>query len=204
MYIMSDLENFVYVPRIAPSEANARSLQELTLQDVLAGDFSNPTNLADPDNPDMVSTQQNKLRQFPEKYAAYTDQYGTIVAYMKSAEWLAGDEAPFVKNVFARHLIKMRASSRGGSLTPTEYGVFGLVGSDALANQERHAVLHDLLQRSLGKAALISATAVNIVLHDHDPATPVALGLGFRSTGDIGEASGAPGLKQPRYRLSIK
>jgi hypothetical protein len=201
---MSELHNFEYVSPIPPTETDARSIQALTLQDVITGGFNNPTDLANPNDPIKVNKQLDKLTQFPERYSAYKNENGVLVAYMKSNEWLTGDETPFIENVFARNALLLTSKVRGGSLRPKEYGVFGLVGSDSLESQERDDILYDLLRRSIGQATTKSAFAVNIVLHDHDPVTPVALDLGFRPSGAKGTAAGAPGLVQHRYRRSIE
>ena len=201
---MNDLQGFEFIPQVQQNEADARSIQALTLQDVIAGGFNNPTDLANPNDQSKVDLQLNKLSRFPERYAAYKNENGSIVAYIKSNEWLAGDEAPFITNLFARKALLLTSKTRSGSLQPKEYGVFGLVGGDSLSNQERDIILYDLLQRSIGQAAIKSAFAINIVLHDNDPVTPIALDLGFSPAGTKGEAAGAPGLIQQRYRQIIK
>ncbi len=98
----------------------------------------------------------------------------------------------------------LASKPRGGSLHPKAYGVFGLVGSDSLPGNERDTILHDLLVRSIGKAARESAAVINIVLHGKDPVTPIAVDLGFRPVGPRGEAVGAPGLLQQRYQRSVE
>ncbi len=130
---MSELQNFEFISQVQPNEADAQAIQALTLQDVIAGGFKNPTDMANPNDPAKVSVQLNKLSQFPERYAAYKNENGVLVAYIKSNEWLAGDEAPFVTNSFARKALLLTSKIRSGSLQPKEHGVFGLVGSDSLS-----------------------------------------------------------------------
>lgn len=200
---MSKPAAYNFLEHIEPSEANARAVQALTLQDVTIGQFPNPRSIANPDSPEMVTRQAERLANHPEQYSGYADNDGQLIAYIKSAEWLAGDEAPFVASGFARRALLLVSRSRNGSLHPTERGVFGLVGSDALPQTERDQLLEDLLARAVGRSALVSVAAVNIILHDHDPVIPIATRLGFAPTGTRGEASGAPGLQQTRYRYAF-
>lgn len=201
---MNEPQGFEFISQVQPNEEDARAIQALTLQDVIAGDFKNQSELADPNDQTKVKLQLNKLSQFPERYAAYKNENGVLIAYIKSNEWLADDEAPFVANSFARKALLLTSKLRSGSLQPKEYGVFGLVGSNSLSGQERDTILHNLLQHSIWKAAAQSAFAINIVFHDNDPVTQIALDLGFNPAGAKGEAAGAPGLIQQRYRQIIK
>ena len=201
--IMTQSQNFEFTPTIQPTEENAKAIQALTLQDVIAGGFENPTSLANPDDPAKVDTQIRRLTQYPERYSGYQDQNETIVAYIKQNEWLAHDESPFVTNSFARKALKARMLLKVHSLNPKAYGVFGLVASDELETSDQEKILEDLFVRSIGNAATQSYAVINIVLHAHDPATSIAQRLGFKSTDPEGEASGAPGLAQKRYQLSL-
>jgi hypothetical protein len=98
----------------------------------------------------------------------------------------------------------MRARiSRDGSLKPNAYGVFSLVASESLPGQERDEVLHDLLVRSIGRAADESASVINIVTNNQDPAIYTVEDLGFLPKGPAGEAAGAPGLIQQRYQRPV-
>lgn len=200
---MSQLQNFEFISRIPPNETSARAIQFLTLQDIVAGGFENPTHLADPDDPVKVSRQLARLSQFPEQYSAYNNEEGILIAYMRSNEWFVGDEAPFIAGLSRRALL-LASRLRGASLRPEEYGVFGLVASNSLGPNEHYKILHNLLSLSIEKAASQSTAAVNIVLHDRDPVVPVARDLGFRPSGASGVAAGAPGLVQRRYRVSIE
>lgn len=201
---MSELQDFEYTPQIEATEANARAIQALTLQDVRAGGFNNPTNLADPNDPDLVWEQQVKLRRFPKRYSGYRNEHGLYVAYDKANEWLSDDEKPFAdENIFAQMSLMRARMIRGGSLKPKAYGVFGLVASDTLPSEEKYKILSDLLVRSIGQAAAESAFVVNIVLNNRDPVTSVATDLGFIPVGRRGEAAGAPGLIQQRYQRLV-
>lgn len=200
---MSASSEFEYLPRIPATEESAQALQALTLQDVLAGGFENPTALADPDDPRKVATQLERLEQFPERYSGYRQENGLIVAYMKAAEWLVGDEVPFVDNTFAREAFKLSSRLRGGSLRPKAYGVFGLVSDEALSDEIRRDMHAELLTQSIGRATVESARVVNIVLHDADPVRPVADELGFEPVGPRREAAGAPGLEQQRFQRQL-
>ena len=202
---MIELPDFEYTPQIEATEANARAIQALTLQDLRAGGFKNPTNLADPDDPDLVWEQRVKLRRFPERYSGYRmNETGFYVACDKTNEWFSDDEEPFAdENIFAQMSLLRARMFRGGSLKPKAYGVFSLVASDKLPSEEKYKILTDLLVRSIGRAAAESASVVNIVLHNNDPVTSVATDLGFIPVGRRGEAAGAPGLIQQRYQRLV-
>jgi len=200
---MNTPEHFDYVPRIDATEANAIALQFLTLQDVQAGGFINPTEIADPENPDKVQTQLDKLTDFPEHYSGYQQENGLVVAYMKSKEWLVGDELPFIENAFARRALQVVGHMRSGSMYPKAYGVFGLVADDSLKESDQEDMLYSLLKGSVNQGLAAHARNINIVLHDNDPVLPIADDLGFKPIGERGEAAGAPGLKQQRYQREL-
>lgn len=200
---MKDIDNLTYLKSIPATELNAWAVQDLTLQDVVLGGFERPLDLANPEDPAMIRRQVDKLARHPERYSGYTDDEGRLVAYMKSGEWRAGDEAPFVEGFVARQSLHLSSMLRGGSLNPPEYGVFGLVSSENLPDTIRNEVAYNLLYTSMGKAAWRLAASVNIVLHDNDPVTPIATDLGFEPIGGKAEAAGAPGLLQQRYKYSF-
>ncbi len=201
---MSNAQTFEFLPQIPATEQNAIAIQALTLQDVIAGGFTNPESLANPDDPEKVDIQLGKLTDFPERYSGYQQENGLIVAYLKSNEWFASDEAPFVENVFARASLQIGAKLRGGSLEPKAFGIFGLVANETLPTDDQDELLYALLQSSVEKGLAHSAKVLNVVLHDHDPALPIARDLGFEPVGSRGEATGAPGLIQQRYQLPLE
>jgi len=191
------------MPRIPATEANARSLQALTLQDVAFAGFQDPTSLADPNHPSKVAVQLEKLTQFPDRYSGYQQENGIIVAYMKSNEWFAGDEAPFVEDTIARQAMKLASRLRGGSLKPRAYGVFGLVADVSLDPLDRDEMLRDLLDESVLRGLANAAGVVNVVVHDQDPLLPIAKEMDFEPVGPKAYAAGAPGVLQQRYQRDI-
>lgn len=201
---MSNSQSFEFLPQIPATEQNAIAIQALTLQDVIAGGFTNPEGLANPNDPEKVDIQLGKLTDFPERYSGYQQENGLIVAYLKTNEWLVGDEAPFIENAFARRTLQLAGKLRGGSLQPKAYGVFGLVADETLATDDRADLLHGLLNTSVTRGLAHSASVLNIVLHDSDPALPIAHDFGFEPVGPRGEAAGAPGLIQQRYQRSLE
>lgn len=201
---MSELNQPVYIPKISATQENAQQIQTLTLQDALLGEFDTPPAFADPNDPEKVAAQLQKLTQHPEQYSGYRYPGGSLAAYMKTNEWFYGDEAPFVDNIFARTALIATSKLRRGSLRPKAYGVFGLVTDKALESAERNVVIADLLARSIGKAAAHSANVVNIVLHDNDPVTPIAQDLGFSPMGGRGIAAGTHNRAQQRYQRAVE
>lgn len=202
---MIELQDFEYTPQIEATEENARAIQALTLQDVVAGGFENPTSLANPNDHDQVWEQLMRLRRRPELYSAYMHQEsGLLVAYEKSGKWRAGDERPFAdENILAQMSLMYAKMLRSGSLKPNAYGVFGLVADKELAPDVRDEILNRMLVKTMGRAAAESAAVVNMVLHNQDPALHVATDLGFIPVGRRGEAAGAPGLMQQRYQRPV-
>ncbi|HSW92172.1 MAG TPA: hypothetical protein VLG09_06010 [Candidatus Saccharimonadales bacterium] len=200
---MSKIDRYEFISPVAPTEENAISVQRLTLQDVLEGGFNNPTDLADPNNPDKVSEQRERLSQQPDQYNGYLDENGLLVAYAKSGEWRVGDELPFVEGALARSALKVAGKLRGNSLNPRAHGVFGLVVGESLPTRDREVIIHDLLSRAIGQAAVVSAATVNIVLREGDIVAPIAQELDFVPQGPFAEAAGAPGLMQRRYQRHL-
>lgn len=201
---MSNAQTFEFLPQIPATEQNAIAIQALTLQDVIAGGFTNPESLANPEDPEKVDIQLGKLTNFPERYSGYRRENGLIVAYLKANEWLAGDEVPFIENAFARRALQLSAKLRGGSLSPKAFGVFGLVADESLSEDQRSGLLGGLLDHSITEGLANAASVLNIVIHDNDPVLPIARDLGFEPVGPRGEATGAPGLKQQRYQRPLE
>lgn len=206
---MTNLEGYKYLEEVPASTENAERIQALTLQDLLAGGFENPTEQANPENPQKVDKQQARLENNPDRYSAIANESDIIEAYLAEGEWHVGDEAPFVENFFARMALKAASRIRLlrkfkiGQLKQKAHGAFGLVTSDDLEAETRQEMNRELLSRSIGKAATRSAAVINIVLHDNDPAKSVAEELGFRPVGRRASAAGAKGLKQRRYQRAI-
>jgi len=194
---MSLSHGLEFVEIIEPTFKNAMAIQELTLQDVKAGGFRRPIELADPLNPGMVAAQQQKLLDHPERYSGYTRD-GQLVAYIKQNDWLYGDELPFASGARA---VALKAS-RALHLNPStgQWGVFGLVASDSLLDGERRNALTGLLQSSFVDPLSGKSRTVNVIIHDHDPLFEVAALNGFGPVGKRAEAAGAPGLLQQRYQ----
>jgi hypothetical protein len=189
---MSLLQGLEFHQTIEATERNAVAIQRLTLQDVIAGGFEEPNKLADPSNPKMVETQLQKLRAHPERYSGYSI-HGELVAYLKHGEWRVQDELPFVT-------VPMSVAYQAGWQFKNQWGVFGLVVSDGLADAQRDVVLSSLLQLAIDSSVNAGARMVNIVIHDHDPVLTLAVRNGFMPVGKPAEAEGAPGLLQRRYQ----
>lgn len=194
---LSPSHDLRFIETIPPTRENAKAVQKLTLQDVLAGRFEEPRSLADPLNERMVTAQQKKLQDHPDRYSGYV-QDGQLVAYIKQNNWLVGDELPFASGLRATALKALRA------LHPTsatgQWGIFGLVASDDLEVVEYTSALAGLLQRSFVDPRNGKPRTVNIVVHEHDPLLEIVELNGFVPLGELGEAAGAPGLKQQRYQ----
>jgi hypothetical protein len=173
-------------------------MQQLTLQDVMAGEFKDPYLLANPLSHDMIATQQQKLFSHPERYSGYLLD-GKLVAYAKQGEWKIGDELPFASGLYAL-LLRVR-QALGVNLSLHQRGVFGLVASKELNESDQRYVLADLLRRSLrSRRTAEYHQVINIVLHENDPLLEIATDFGFKAVGKQGDAAGAPGLKQQRYQ----
>lgn len=195
---------FKFTSDIARTNENAKAIQRLVLQDVNTAGFLNPTELANPEDDKKVGAQIEKLTKHPENYCGYQNKNGSLVAFMKTGEWLTDDELPFVKSKIGRIALKTTRALRSDSLNPKQFGVFGLVVDYSLEKETRNELLRDLLNRSIGKAVLHSMNLVNIVIHDKDPLLPIANEVGFRPIGPKGIATGAPGLIQQRYQYEVK
>lgn len=195
--------SYKFIDSISPTEENAKAIQKLTLDDVTRAGFKDPTALANPENPEKLQAQLDKLTDHPDQYSGFTNE-AELVAFMKATEWLRGDEAPFVQSYLAKQRLRLEGKLSGPSMQPKAFGVFGLNIDIRLQNRERDDIYYFLLNHAIGQAALYSAEVINIVLNDKDPVTPIAKDLGFRPLGSIGEAAGAPGLEQQRYQRPIE
>lgn len=134
---MKNFDRFEYLQSIPATPENATNIQDLALQDFVAGNFYKPTSLADPEDPDKVAAQLEELSQNPERYSGYRHESGLLVAYMKSGEWRIDDELPFVKNTSATRVLRVASMTRRGSLSPKAHGVFSLVANESLIDQDR-------------------------------------------------------------------
>jgi len=194
---MSSSHGLEYVETIEPTFENATAILLLTLQDAKAGGFKNPLAIADPSDQKMVATQQQKLRNHPERYSGFVRD-GKLVAYIKQNDWTTRDEFPFAKWYDVLDLLVQRLF-RMGTYTGMR-GVFGLVASDGLSESDRRFVLVTLLETSFGKRPSGKERITNIVLHKNDPLLTIVPDYGFVAFGRSATAAGAPGLKQRRYR----
>ena len=197
-------DGYMYTEIVEPTVSNATEIQRLTLQDVTAGEFPNPKQIADPDDPDKVSFTFANLTKNPQAYhAVYQD--GRMVAYVKWGYWKTGDELSFATGL--RKLVLQIRRLLGRTSNQKHWGIFGLVASDALSKDDRDAILDHLLEQvhvHLLAQAFGSRWRLFIVLHDHDPVTPIVEKHDFRRVGKPGPAAGVPGLEgldQRLYRL---
>lgn len=188
-------EGFEYV-EIEPTIRNAIAVQALTYDDLCTRGFD-PRLLADPLNADMLEVQVQKLQEHPERYIGVMYD-GQLVAFIKENWWLISDELPFVSGPRALWL-KARRAFRQSRLFGRPWGIFGLVVSAGLDYDIREEILTSLLQRSLENAG---PRAVYIVVapHMHSMLPRVLQANGFIPVGEPGEAAGAPGIVQQRYR----
>lgn len=192
---MLEIEGLVFISSIKPSLKKANQVIKLTRQDAKAGRLK--TLIKQLRMPTRLKWQQSMLRDNPERYCGY-ELDGKLVAYLKQAPWLAGDELPFARGAHAEELQKILANNQDPSTG--EWGVLGLVVSDKLDSGVRDAIYDDLLQRSFADPVSGDARTVNVVIHDNDPLLPVAQHHNFLQVGKKGEAAGAPGRKQRRYK----
>lgn len=184
---------------ISATRENARSIQRLTLQDARRAGFTNPFEKGDPRSHKMVIDQQLRLADHPERYYGYFNTEGELVGFAKRAEWLVGDELPFIegsKRVVFRLRQKVRMHRTG------QIGVFGLVVSEEITPTTQRLILTNLLAHALN-GPRGEEPVVNIIIYEGDPVMDIAERLGFRRFGKVGEAAGAPGLLQWCYRRSI-
>lgn len=194
---MALLDGLVYVEEIEPTLENAREMKRLTLQDVLVGGFPKPLELADPTDDQQVRDQRQKLLDHPERYSGYA-QNGKLVAYMKQNTWFVDDATPFAMGW--REFVLKAFGAIGFNPSTGQWAVFGLVASEELGRSVQEEVLVDLLRRSFNDPRSGRARTVNIVLHKNDPLLSVMKSLDFLPKGKLGEAAGAPGLKQRRFQ----
>jgi len=173
---MSTSNGLKFVETIKPSWANAFVVQCLTLQDVIAGGFPNPRDMADPQNYVKVFDQMLKMLRHPERYAGYTLD-GDLVAY-----------------------IKLMPSPSAGSEPADEWAIMGLVASDKLDANRRESALVGLLQHAIMDRRSGKSRTVTVPIHKHDPLLEIALNKGFMPVGVPAEQDGAPGLDQQVYR----
>jgi hypothetical protein len=193
-------EGFEFVKRIEPTTLNAIIIQELILQDLCANTlFEAPRALADPQNPDMVEAQRKRLLKNPERYCGVVTRNGLLIAFMKATDWLIDDESPFVSGPRGFWLRTCRVFRRS-HLLGRPRGVFGLVVSEGLGEEERDSVFAYLLERSFLDAHGRPRTVNIVVSHVYEWPLRILRTYGFKQVGKPGEAAGASGVRQWRYR----
>lgn len=197
---MEPSSSLEYIETIEPTLENAKTVVLLTLQDLVMGGFNDPLSLANPSNPVMITAQQKKLHDHPERYSGFIRD-GNLVAYMKQNDWTTYDEFPFAPWSDVLDLLLQRVF-RMDPYTGM-WGVFGLVASDTLSKSDRDMVLTTLLESSFGTRPSGKERIDNIVLHKNDPLLEIVPRYGFVPYGRLGQASGAPGAKQRRFRRLI-
>ncbi len=201
--IMDKIDSYKFTPEITPTEDNAKAIQRLVLQDVKVAGFLEPTRLANPDDLKKVELQKSKLIKQPENYCGFQNENNSLIAYMKTGEWMVGDELPFIKNKISRKVLQISGFFRHGSMSPKEFGIFGLAVDNSIEKELQTDILHSLMVHSVGQAAIRSLNKINIVIHDKDNLLiPIAHEIGFKEIGRRGMATGAPGLIQQRFQLS--
>ena len=190
-----------FIETIEPTRENAQAMLKLTLQDVKLGGFKNPLSLADPSSEDMISAQQQKLCDHPERYSGYA-RNGELVAYIKQGEWLAGDELPFA-HWFSFLSLKVQRALHKDPHTGM-WGIFGLVAANDLGTMVQKNALALLLMGSReDPVSKNTRRIVNVAIHEYDPLLDIAKNHGFVAVGRRGNAAGAPGLKQRRYQWRL-
>jgi len=198
--IMSFPQDLVFAKRIDPTLDNAEEIRREVLQDVLAGGFEDPETIANPDDHKEVTDQQFRMYNHPDQFSGFLLN-GKLVAFTRSNYWYISDELPFASGMDA-FTLRARKALHLSPMTG-EWGISALVASDSLDDAMRHDALVGLLQYGLQRGQDARATAVNIVIHDHDPLLAIAPSLGFVPVGKKGEAAGAPGLLQQRYKAPV-
>lgn len=197
---MSSFGGLTYIDTIEPTLENAKAIQRLSLQDLRAGNFERPLELANPNDANLVNAQRRNLRLHPERYNGYVRD-GELVAFMKQNDWLIGDELPFTSVLRAFMLKVRRVIRRKPSMG--QWGVFGLVASDTLNSEERAEVLQGLLHTALVDPRTGKARIVNVPIHRNDPLLKIAMKNGFVPLGKRGVAAGTFGPKQQRYQRRV-
>ncbi len=190
------MTNVEYRP-IEPSLSHVRAVQRLTLQDVVMGDFPNPESIANPNSLKKLVRQYERLKSNPDNYlGAYID--GRVRGYLKTGPWNIADQLPFA---YENELPVLNSLLEQGVTTAPKLklGIFGLVVSNELNHDDADAITDRFLHMATDKALHLRQSAVNIVFHENDPVQPIAMEQGFRFTGRMGEAAGAPHLQQRLY-----
>lgn len=177
--------------------SDARTVQELILQDLEAGEFPYPKAIASPYSPKLVLRQAARLKGNPERYAgAYVD--GKLSGFMKTSEWALDDELPFATEVEAQRIEELK--NAGISTDPRRrLGIFGLMTSNRLETDLRTELTEALLDLSIDRALSLGSTAVNVIFHENDPVQAISRTRNFEFSGRMGEAAGASGIKQRLY-----
>ena len=193
-------DGFEFVEQIDPKFAAV--IQRLTLEDLRRSGFNNPIELVDPNSVHMVAAQEKNLREHPERYCGVMYK-GQLIAFMKQNEWFISDERPFAVGLRAFWLLLHRALGQS-TLSNRPWGIFGLVVSEDLGNDEYASVLSYLLERSFFDEEGWPRTVNIVIAQVHEKEwLPYFLGShGFRRKGKPGEAAGARGVRQARYQRS--
>ena len=175
----------------------ARSVVRLTSQDVTAGEFENPLDIANENDPARVEWQEGNLRANPQMYAGLYEDGDELdpelLGYMKSNFWKYGDQAGFMNPVEKFALRAARKLRLGGNAI-ISWGVLGLVVNDQLDTESRDRGARELLSLADAQAYGHELDKVRIVLHDNDPLQEAVSLHGYRPI-RRGRAAGVPGVE---------
>ncbi len=167
------------IARIAPNQSNAIAIQTLSLQDLTDGGHRDPRGLANPRNLEKLVIQKERLERNPLDYLG-TFRGDVLVGFIKTHEWLLGDQLDFGKFTERR---KLRKEYKAGVRTFEDHplGILGLVTDKAVANyQDRQRMIDDLLAYALFEAKSSDlARRVVIPIHDKDEVAPALIRANF-------------------------
>jgi hypothetical protein len=165
---------------IVPTEVNARSVVELTNQDLrrMYDDPDRAGRIADPDDPAHVESQLLRLRDHPGRYVGvYAAR--DVVAFSKVNEWRVADQIPFARTRAGALGLRAMSAAHVAHLPTRPLGIFGLAADVSLDGDEREEAL-DLLVRRI--ASRKGDRQIRMPVTDSEPAIDTLLRHGFAPT----------------------
>lgn len=172
--------NTYNLTHIESNHSNAVALQTLSLQDLRAGGHRSPLDLANPYSLAKLAMQKERLERAPQDYVGVF-RGDSMVAFIKTHEWLLGDQIDFGKRAVRR--ANRKSYNKGVQTFPdSPLGIFGLVADKEAAHyQDRQRMIDDLLAYALfiARTGAEKPRRTLVPIHDHDEVAPALIRAGF-------------------------
>lgn len=195
--------------RVAPQKAT--DVLRLVHQDLVAGEFPNPEQDADPNNPAHLERQSNALLNNPARYtgAFLVDEGYPMYGFMKTNTWNLADQEGFSSSPLEKGALRMARRLHLGRYATPRWGIFGLVISDEVADAARDTLADRFLDVAYNQALNSNSRSIRVPIHSNDPLLPAFEAHGYEAIAEgtarsIPGVSGVPRVLQLLYEKPVQ